>query len=49
MKVFGEKHVRTQKVIQLLGDCYDGWGKPVQAKAYRTRLVPAETKAAAGK
>jgi tetratricopeptide (TPR) repeat protein/predicted Ser/Thr protein kinase len=49
MKVFGEKHVRTQKVIQLLGDCYDGWGKPVQAKAYRTRLVPAETKAAASK
>jgi len=49
MKVFGQPHARTQKVLQLLGDLYDGWGKPEQAKAYRARLLHAETKAAAGK
>jgi serine/threonine protein kinase len=46
MKIFGEPHLRTQRTIKDLGDLYEQWGKPAQAKAYRARLVPAETKAA---
>jgi len=43
-KAFGETHARTQRTIEDLGDLYEQWGKPAQAKAYRARLVPAETK-----
>ena len=46
MKAFGETHLRTQRTIKDLGDLYEQWGKPAQSKAYRARLVPAETKAA---
>ncbi len=46
MKAFGETQVRTQRTIKDLGDLYEQWGKPAQAKAYRARLVPAETKPA---
>jgi uncharacterized protein HemY len=49
MKTFGETHVRTQRTIKDLGDFYEQWGKPAQAQTYRARLVPAETKAGAGK
>ena len=47
MKVFGEAQVRTQKTIRDLGDLYEQWGKPAQARAYRARLLPAGTAASA--
>lgn len=47
MKAFGEPHPRTQRrTIKDLGDLYEQWGKPAQSRAYRARLVPAETQAA---
>ncbi len=49
MKAFGEPHARTQKTIKDLGELYEQWAKPAQSAAYRARLAPAETKAAAAK
>jgi eukaryotic-like serine/threonine-protein kinase len=49
MKAFGEAHARTQRTIKDLGDLYEQWGKPAQSRAYKAKLVPAETKAAPGK
>jgi hypothetical protein len=45
MKAFGETHARTQRTIKDLGALYEQWGKPAQSRAYKARLVPAETKA----
>jgi hypothetical protein len=45
MKVFGETQARTQRTIKDLGDLYEQWGKPAQARAYKARLVTAATKA----
>jgi hypothetical protein len=42
-KAFGEPQVRTQRTIKNLGDLYEQSGKPKQSRAYRARLVPAET------
>src|SRR5207253_7893014 len=49
IKAFGEPHPRTQRTIKDLGDLYEQWGKPAQSRAYKARLVPADTKAAPSK
>ncbi len=47
VKALGEDNAATQRTINALAGLYTDWKKPALAAAYRARLKPVETKAAA--